>query len=367
SVATSTPTPASMSSFHTFYPGQRVMARRNNRHIRPSLTSDEYVRNGDRFTVIGAHPLGGLTVATRDGEIVPIPASYVADGHLDVAYASTSHAAQGATVDETHTLATPSMGADALYVAMTRGRHANHIHLTPPAFEPDQHHGPLRQRAEPWTRRGAFIEICHNTHTTLDTAIDRRRQLRHANIDPTELERRRLAACDVAAAAHRNNTTQTIEADHHPTLATPPAGPAQQRAKLADQARQRQADKQHRYEMFNTVRPPLDLDRLPETTQTYIRTKQIDELLGADSIDHRVAADLQQDRQPLTVEIYTHAHIGLVDYLASHNHKSVNDYIDHANEHLAPRDHHPSPVDLAALRLRSMEHTRSHDSPGLDL
>ncbi len=38
------------------------------------------------------------------------------------------------------------MGADALYVAMTRGRHANHIHLAPPAFEPDQHHGPLRWR-----------------------------------------------------------------------------------------------------------------------------------------------------------------------------------------------------------------------------
>ena len=354
---------------HTFFPGQRVMARRNNRRIRPSLTSDEYVRNGDRFTVIGAHPLGGLTVGTRDGEIVPIPASYVADGHLDVAYASTIHAAQGATVDQTHTLATPSMGADALYVAMTRGRHANHIHLTPPSFEPDQHHGPLRQPAERWTGHGAFIEICHNTRTTLDTAIDRRRQLRHANIDPAELDRRRLAACDVAAAAHHNTTPQTIEADQHstPTRGAPPAAPAEQTAELAERARRRQADEQHRYEMFNTVRPPLDLDRLPETTQTYIRTKHIDELLGGDSIDRQVAAELQQGRQPLTVETYTHAHIGLVDYLASHHHRSVNDYIDHANEHLASHIHSPSRSDLAAERLRTMEHTHSHHSPGLDL
>ncbi len=182
---------------HRFYPGQRVMARRNDRRIQLTADCDDFVRNGDRYTIIGPHPLGGLTVTTRHGTTAPIPARYITEGHLDIAYASTIHAAQGATVDETHTLARPSMGADALYVAMTRGRHTNHVHFHPPTFEPDQQHGPLQQPTEPWTAHQAFIDICHNHSDTLDTAIDRRRQLRHNNLDPAEHERRRLANLDV--------------------------------------------------------------------------------------------------------------------------------------------------------------------------
>lgn len=201
---------------HRFYPGQHVMARRNNRTIRLSADPDDFVRNGDRYTIIGPHPLGGLNVTTRTGHTAPIPARYVANGHLDIAYASTIHAAQGATVDETHTLATPTMGADALYVAMTRGRHTNHIHHHPPTCEPDQQHGPLRQPGEPWTARQAFIDICHNDRGTLDTAIDRRRQLRHLNIDPAEHDRRRLATLDAdlalgATAGHRVNRSPATD------------------------------------------------------------------------------------------------------------------------------------------------------------
>ncbi|MGI8792745.1 MAG: MobF family relaxase, partial [Acidimicrobiales bacterium] len=342
---------------HTFYPGQRVMARRNNRQLRPSLTSDDFVRNGDRFTIIGPHQLEGLTVATADGEIVPIPASYIADGHLEVAYASTIHAAQGATVDETHTVGTASMGADALYVAMTRGRHANHIHLAPPAFDLDQQHGPLTQRVEPWTPRQAFVEIAGNTRITADTAIDRRRQLRHANIDPTELERRRTATRDVAAATRPIDidvavaVDQTIEPNHSPT-------PAPMAASTDEQRRRR------RHEIFTTVRPPLDLNQLSESTQAYIRSKEIGELLSGDSIDHQIAGDLQQGRRiPLVASMYVDAHPGLIDYLASHHHLSIADYIAHANNELAP--HTVSRSGLAADRLHTLDVNR--DGPGLDL
>lgn len=179
-----------------FYPGQQVMARRNDRRIHLTADPDDFVRNGDRYTIHGPHPLGGLTVITRHGTIAPIPASYIAAGHLEVAYASTIHAAQGATVDETHTLATDTMGADALYVAMTRGRHSNHVHLHPPTFEPDQQHGPLRQHAEPWTAPQAFIDICRDDRDSHDTAIARRRELRRLNLDPAEHDRRRLANID---------------------------------------------------------------------------------------------------------------------------------------------------------------------------
>jgi conjugative relaxase-like TrwC/TraI family protein len=353
----------------TFHPGQRVMARRNNRHIRPTPTSDDYVRNGDRFTIIGPQPLDGLNVATSNREIVPIPASYVADGHLDIAYASTIHAAQGATVDETHTLATPTMGGDALYVAMSRGRHANHIHLTPPAFEPDQQHGPLHPPTEQWTAQRSFVEICHNTRPTLDTAIDRRRQLRHANIDQTELERRRLAAREVAAAAHPTNVDPAVASTSTQILSTPSAaaGPEHQAAALVEQSRHRRADEQHRQKMLNTIGAPIELGHLPDTTQTYIRTKQIEALVGCDSIDHQVAADLQLGQRRLTVRSYTHAHVGLIDYLASHNNMTINDYVNHANEHLVPRSPTPHSVDLAANRLRSIEHNHHYDGPGLDL
>lgn len=66
---------------------------------------------------------------------------------------------------------------------MTRGRVENRVHLAPPAFDHDQIHGPLGQ-PKPWTGRNAFQKICAYTRTGLDIAIDRRRQLRRANIDP---------------------------------------------------------------------------------------------------------------------------------------------------------------------------------------
>ena len=200
-----------------FYPGQQVMARRNDRTIHLTSEPDDFVRNGDRYTIHEPRTLGGLTVTTRHGTIVPIPTRYITAGHLDIAYASTIHAAQGATVDETHTLASDTMGADALYVAMTRGRHANHVHLHPPTFEPDQQHGPLRQPAEPWTARQAFTDICTDDRHSNDTAIARRRELRQLNIDPAEHEHRRLANIDTnlslaAAAGHRTRNTTTVAA-----------------------------------------------------------------------------------------------------------------------------------------------------------
>ena len=46
-------------------------------------------------------------------------------GHLG--YATTTHRAQGITVDRAHVLAAPGMARENLYVAMTRGRHDNHL------------------------------------------------------------------------------------------------------------------------------------------------------------------------------------------------------------------------------------------------
>ena len=50
-----------------------------------------------------------------------LPAAYVAD-HVELAYATTAHRAQGSTVDTTHALVTEEMTRESLYVASTRGR-----------------------------------------------------------------------------------------------------------------------------------------------------------------------------------------------------------------------------------------------------
>ncbi len=119
--------------------GDRIVARRNNRALRDS---GGWVRNGDAFTVAGCTIDGSLTVKRdhSDGaeDVVVLPSWYVAK-HLQLAYATTAHRAQGATVDTAHTIVTASLSREVLYVAMTRGRAANHAYvaLDMPDDDPD--------------------------------------------------------------------------------------------------------------------------------------------------------------------------------------------------------------------------------------
>jgi hypothetical protein len=55
---------------------------------------------------------------------VRLPAGYIADS-VELAYATTAHRAQGATVDTAHTLVTDETTRESLYVASTRGRLRN--------------------------------------------------------------------------------------------------------------------------------------------------------------------------------------------------------------------------------------------------
>ena len=49
--------------------------------------------------------------------------------HVELAYATTVHGAQGETVDQAHLLVGDGTGAAAAYVGMTRGRDRNTAHL----------------------------------------------------------------------------------------------------------------------------------------------------------------------------------------------------------------------------------------------
>ena len=107
------------------------------------------VINRERFRVTGVRDDGGLDVVPivgrgpagdQLGSPMVLSARYVAE-HLALGYASTVHAAQGATVDTTHTVVTGRTGLAALYVGLTRGREANTAHVATLAAVDDPAHG----------------------------------------------------------------------------------------------------------------------------------------------------------------------------------------------------------------------------------
>lgn len=113
------PPPLAIGSSGPIYLGDRVATRRNDR--------DLDVANRDTWTVIGGNSLGQLEVQNERGTRT-LPTPYVRD-HVELAYATTVHGAQGDTVDRAHFVLDESSGAAATYVAMTRGRHSNTAHL----------------------------------------------------------------------------------------------------------------------------------------------------------------------------------------------------------------------------------------------
>jgi ATP-dependent exoDNAse (exonuclease V) alpha subunit len=118
--------------------GDLLRARRNDRTI---PLGSSHVRNGDRFTVLAPTPDGGgLLVDDIAGRgRTRLPAEYVTQ-HADYGWASTVDGAQGATTDIGVLLATSGLDREHLYVGLTRGRAANHVHVAPdPGGERDEY------------------------------------------------------------------------------------------------------------------------------------------------------------------------------------------------------------------------------------
>ena len=94
--------------------GEQVITRTNNRTLR--LTATDWVKNGDRWTVLQVSRSGDLTVRhSRNGRTVRLPA-YVAES-VELGYATTVHTAQGVTADTMHGLATGEESRQQLYDA----------------------------------------------------------------------------------------------------------------------------------------------------------------------------------------------------------------------------------------------------------
>jgi hypothetical protein len=107
--------------------GDVIITRSNDRRLRISAT--DWVKNGDRWTIIRVTKHGDLTVRhTRSHRTIRLPADYVRES-TGLGYATTIHSAQGVTADTMHGLLTGQESRQQLYTMLTRGRHANHLYL----------------------------------------------------------------------------------------------------------------------------------------------------------------------------------------------------------------------------------------------
>jgi len=91
--------------------------------------------NGTRATVTHADP-AQMSLRTEGGEHVTVPTSWAGE-HLDHGYAMTVHKAQGLTTGVALLYGTVALCQQAGYVALSRGRDANHLYTTLVDLQPD--------------------------------------------------------------------------------------------------------------------------------------------------------------------------------------------------------------------------------------
>ena len=107
--------------------GNVIITRTNDRRLR--LAANDWVKNGDRWTVTHVGERGDLAVRhNRSNLTTRLPADYIR-ASTGLGYAITIHAAQGVTADTMHGLVTGQESRQQLYTMLTRGRVANHLYL----------------------------------------------------------------------------------------------------------------------------------------------------------------------------------------------------------------------------------------------
>ena len=137
--------------------GDLVVSRQNDRRL---STGRRWVRNGDRWVVTATDQDGSMTVKRANGGgVVVLPAAYVSE-HVELAYASSAHRAQGRTVDTAHALVSSTTTREVLYVMATRGRASNRLYV-------DTHYDPDPQTShdqafEPVTAKEVLAGVLRN-------------------------------------------------------------------------------------------------------------------------------------------------------------------------------------------------------------
>ena len=190
--------------------GDRVITRLNDRRLISS--QGKFVKNGQRWIVLTCFTDGSIVLLSpEDGDTLTVGADY-ATSSVELAYAVTTHRAQGATVDTAHTVLTAAGNREATYVAMTRGRDANHAWVI--VDEPD---GDDPTFSAPKTGREVLESIISTSsaeHSAHETRASAARSA--SNIQRLAHEYETLAAAASAArwktALERDLTVDAIEA-----------------------------------------------------------------------------------------------------------------------------------------------------------
>jgi hypothetical protein len=172
--------------------GDRIVTRRNDRTL---TTGRGWVKNGDQWTVTRVNTDGSLVVQRDSGQKIRLPAEYVRE-HVELGYATTAHRAQGRTVDTAHTLVIGrGMTREALYVAATRARHANHLYVSiDDPLDVDTSHGPDEYAAA----HDLLTAVLNNLGADLSAHETRRAEERRAATSDN-----RIAQLQPAAGAER--------------------------------------------------------------------------------------------------------------------------------------------------------------------
>jgi conjugative relaxase-like TrwC/TraI family protein len=128
--------------------GDLVQSRHNAWHLKDYEGNRRGPINRETYRVLDTREDGGLIVAPilghgagdgsgeQLGQPMSLPGAYVNE-HLALGYACTVHAAQGRTVETSHTIATGRTQLSALYPAVTRGRNANTVYQVTQAVPDD--------------------------------------------------------------------------------------------------------------------------------------------------------------------------------------------------------------------------------------
>jgi conjugative relaxase-like TrwC/TraI family protein len=99
--------------------GDLIITRSNDRRLR--VTATDWVKNGDRWTILNLDRTGALTVRQiHNGRAIRLPAAYVQES-VELGYATTVHTAQGVTADTMHGVVTGEESRQQLYTMVTRG------------------------------------------------------------------------------------------------------------------------------------------------------------------------------------------------------------------------------------------------------
>ncbi|MFB9744689.1 MobF family relaxase [Pseudonocardia sulfidoxydans] len=192
--------------------GDLIEARRNGWHLAGVEGNRRGPLNRETYRVTATRPDGGLEVAPiagrgPDGELLGetmvLPGDYVAE-HVALGYASTVHAAQGATVDTSHTVVTGRTGPAALYVGLSRGRETNIAHVTTTTAVEDPAHGRPDQ-----TQQRHPVAVLAGLLDPDDQTVARS-ALATAASSAAEIDSLRAAVELLADAAHLAATERTI-------------------------------------------------------------------------------------------------------------------------------------------------------------